>query len=75
MSAARFLRQYRRKKARELLTDPERAGGLTVASVARRVGLGHPGRFAAAYAARFGEQSSDTLAATLGGGAGEGRPA
>lgn len=68
ISAARFLRQYRLKKARELLTDPERASGLTIASVARRVGLGHPGRFAAAYAAQFGEQPSDTLATTLSAG-------
>ncbi len=66
MSAARFLRRYRLKKARELLTDPEQAAELTIAAVARRVGLPHPSRFAAAYAAEFGEQPSDTRAATLG---------
>ena len=68
MSAARFLRQTRLKKARELLTDPEQTNGLTIAAVAKRVGMSHTGRFAAAYAAEFGEQPSDTRAATKYGG-------
>ena len=44
------------------------ASGLdvTVTAVSARWGFTHHGRFAAAYAARFGERPSDTLRASTG---------
>lgn len=55
-----FVRDVRLRRARDLLrvADPERT---TVARVAARVGIAHPGRFAAAYRDAFGELPSETL--------------
>ena len=53
-----WLRDYRLDGAREVL----RAGGpgSSVAAVALQFGFSHPGRFSAAYQARFGEYPSET---------------
>lgn len=60
VSPIRFLKDVRLDIARERL----RAGGnITAASVAFEAGFNHLGRFASAYAARFGEKPSDTLRA------------
>jgi AraC-like DNA-binding protein len=60
-----YLRQVRMARAHEELiaADPE----LTTASaVSRKWGFGHYGRFAAAYARRFGRKPSETLRARNG---------
>jgi len=58
MSVSAYVRRHRLARARALL----RAGGsaLTVLEVAQAVGFPHPGRFAAAYHAAFGEYPSQT---------------
>jgi AraC-like DNA-binding protein len=57
-----YVRDVRLHRARDLLrvADPDRT---TVAQVAARVGIGHLGRFAAAYREAFGELPSETLSA------------
>ncbi len=55
-----YLRWRRLWQARSLLSRPE--AGTTVTDVALRLGFWHLGRFAAAYAAAFGERPSLTLA-------------
>ncbi len=58
VSPAAYLRRERLERVRaELLAGPD-AG---IADVAARHGFGHPGRFAAAYRARFGELPSETV--------------
>ncbi len=59
MSPIRMVRDVRLELAREEL---ERDGGGTVADIAMNSGFGHLGRFAQAYAERFGELPSDTRA-------------
>ena len=54
-----FLAQPATARQELLRADP--AGGATVAAVAARWGFGHPGRFATAYRARFGEPPGTTL--------------
>ncbi|WP_207406141.1 helix-turn-helix transcriptional regulator [Rathayibacter sp. SD072] len=56
-----YLRDERLDRVRTdlRLADPVRA---TVADIARGWGFGHLGRFSSAYAARFGEYPSETLA-------------
>ena len=58
-----YVREVRLHRARDLLrlADP---GRTTVAQVAARCGLGHLGRFAAAYRDAFGELPSETLNAS-----------
>lgn len=59
-SPTNYLRQVRLDRAHaELLTSPP--GTARVSDVARRWGFGNLGRFAAAYAARFGEYPRTTL--------------
>ena len=55
-----YVRDVRLRRARDLLrlADP---GRTTVAQVAARCGIGHLGRFAAAYREAFGERPSQTL--------------
>ncbi|MCW2735725.1 AraC family transcriptional regulator [Nocardioides sp.] len=57
-----YVREVRLHRARGLLrlADP---GRTTVAQITARCGIGHPGRFAAAYRDTFGELPSQTLAA------------
>lgn len=59
MSPMRTVRDTRLELAREVLWRDE-AG--TVADIAMNCGFGHLGRFAQAYAERFGEHPSDTRA-------------
>ena len=54
------LREARLRRARTLLADA-RPGEVSVATIARRLGFVHLGRFAGYYAERFGERPSDTL--------------
>ncbi|QGF23695.1 helix-turn-helix domain-containing protein [Raineyella fluvialis] len=63
-----FIRERRLARARRLLTDPAPAAQATVASIAAQVGVMHLGRFAKAYAERYGESPSTTLAAARGDG-------
>ncbi|MCI2423854.1 AraC family transcriptional regulator [Saccharopolyspora sp. K220] len=60
MSPMQYLRDVRLRRAHEELraADPYVA---SVASVARRWGFAHPGRFAAAYEAKFGQKPLRTL--------------
>ncbi|MBS0519495.1 MAG: helix-turn-helix domain-containing protein [Proteobacteria bacterium] len=60
-----YLRWRRLWRARSLLSRPD--AQTTVTSVAFRLGFWHLGRFAAAYAATFGERPSRTLARAGGG--------
>jgi AraC-like DNA-binding protein len=55
-----YVRDVRLHRARDLLrlADP---GRTTVAQITARCGIGHPGRFAAAYRDAFGELPSQTL--------------
>ena len=53
------LQRIRLERAHDELRRGE--PGAAVAAVARRYGFTNPGRFAAAYARRFGERPSDTL--------------
>lgn len=63
-----YLRRIRLEKVHEeLVAAPP--GTVSVTEVATRWGFVHLGRFAAAYAAAFGERPSDTLRST-----GQGRP-
>lgn len=55
------LRSVRLDRAHEDLTTSDPADGRTVAAIAARWGFGNPGRFAAAYKARFGRPPSETL--------------
>ncbi len=55
-----YARWRRLWRARSLLRQP--SDDTTVTSVAFKLGFWHLGRFAAAYAATFGERPSDTLA-------------
>ena len=56
-SPMRALREHRLERARAAL----RSGDDSVTDVAHAVGFPHPGRFAEAYAARYGEAPSVTL--------------
>lgn len=58
MSPMAYLRQVRLARAHE---DARRGGVRSVAEVAHRWGFSHLGRFAAAYAARYGAVPSETL--------------
>lgn len=53
------LGQLRLERARQRLSDPHEKDAVT--QIALDCGIAHFGRFAAAYAARFGERPSDTL--------------
>lgn len=59
-----YLRWRRLWRARSLLSRPD--DETTVTDVAFRLGFWHLGRFAAAYAATFGERPSQTLARATG---------
>lgn len=59
-----YLRWRRLWRARSMLSRPE--SDLTVTEVAFALGFWHLGRFAAAYAATFGERPSQTLARATG---------
>jgi transcriptional regulator GlxA family with amidase domain len=59
-SPGRFLRDLRLDRARESLI--ERDGEASVTTAALEAGFTHLGRFARAYADRFGEKPSETLA-------------
>ncbi|WP_083889339.1 AraC family transcriptional regulator [Nocardia pneumoniae] len=56
-----YLRRVRLERAHEDLTASEPGAGPTVAAIAERWGFAHPGRFAAAYTARYGRSPSYTL--------------
>lgn len=56
-----YLRLVRMRRAHEELLAADAADGTTVAGVAHRWGFRHPGRFAAAYQARYGRWPRDTL--------------
>lgn len=56
-----YLREARLDAARQDLLGAGPAAGETVAAVAARWGFAHPGRFASAYRARFGEPPGATL--------------
>jgi AraC-like DNA-binding protein len=60
MTPMTYLREVRLRRARADLLAADRSAA-TVASVARRWGFPHPSRFAARYAAAFGEPPSATL--------------
>ncbi len=57
-----FVQDQRLARARLLLLT----GGSTAAGAAASVGWHHPGRFAAAYARKYGEKPSDTLRGAAG---------
>lgn len=56
-----YLREARLDAARQDLLRADPTEGGTVAAVAARWGFAHPGRFATAYRARFGEPPGATL--------------
>lgn len=56
-----YLRHRRLEHAHDELLNLDPAAGARVIDVALRCGFTHPGRFAAAYRARFGEPPSTTL--------------
>lgn len=56
-----YLRRVRLAHAHRELRAADPAEGVTVTAVAVRWGFGHPGRFAAAYRAAYGEWPSTTL--------------
>lgn len=56
-----YLRRVRLAHAHRDLRTADPADGLTVTAVAARWGFGHPGRFAAAYRAAYGESPRTTL--------------
>uniref|UniRef100_UPI0040534E2C helix-turn-helix transcriptional regulator n=1 Tax=Microbacterium sp. LWH7-1.2 TaxID=3135257 RepID=UPI0040534E2C len=60
VSPSRYLRDSRLRQVHAELRDADPAV-TTVVAVARRWGIGHAGRFAAEYRAKFGEYPSDTL--------------
>jgi AraC-like DNA-binding protein len=60
-SPAAHLRDLRLAAVREALLDADPGSGVTVARLALEQGFAHPGRFAAAYRARFGEGPGVTL--------------
>ena len=60
----RFLRDHRLDQVRSELLRP--GAPSAVAATARRWGFGNPGRFAAAYRERFGEDPSTTVASVGG---------
>jgi len=60
-----FLRIVRLERVRSELTDP--TASASIATIARRWGFAHIGRFSADYAHRFGELPSETLRQTVGG--------
>lgn len=60
-----YLRRLRLERVRDDLLAAA-PGGANVTAVSARWGFTHHGRFAAAYAARFGERPSDTLRASTG---------
>ncbi len=60
VSPMTYLRQVRLRHARQDLLERDPSVE-TVASVARRWGFAHPGRFSAAYSARYGETPATTL--------------
>lgn len=64
ISPAQYVREKRLQAARRLLTDPDFAATGTVSGAAARVGVTHFGRFAKAYAERYDEPPSRTLAQT-----------
>ena len=59
MTLSQALQNARLEKFRAQLCDPE--GADSVAAMALSAGLGHLGRAAAAYRARYGETPSQTL--------------
>lgn len=61
---AQYVREKRLQGVRRLLTDPEFAATGTVSAAAAHVGVTHFGRFAKAYAERYDEPPSRTLADT-----------
>ena len=61
MSPMAYLRDARLRRADAGLRAA--AAGDTVASIARRWGFAHPGRFAAAYEAKYGQPPGRTLRA------------
>ena len=58
-----YLRQIRLERVHRDLQAAEPGTGETVTGIARRWGFAHPGRFAAAYAERYGTNPSTTLRA------------
>lgn len=58
-----YVRDRRLQRARDELADAAAADNVSVTMIATRWGLGHLGRFAADYKARFGETPSQTLRA------------
>ncbi len=58
-----YLRRIRRARVHQELPAAEPGSGETVTGIARRWGFAHPGRFAAAYAERYGTHPSTTLRA------------
>jgi AraC-like DNA-binding protein len=64
LSPRELLAEIRLENARERLLEPQ--PGDTVTSITFSSGFTHPGRFAAAYRARFGEGPSDTLRRSCG---------
>lgn len=63
MSPLEYLRDVRLRRAHEDLRAADPAAE-NVASIARRWGFGHPGRFAAAHQAKYGQTPLRTLRAT-----------
>lgn len=64
IAPGQFVREKRLQGVRRLLTDPEFAATGTVSAAAAHVGVAHFGRFAKAYAERYDEPPSHTLAET-----------
>jgi AraC-like DNA-binding protein len=58
-----YLRRIRLERVHQDLQAAEPGSGETVTGIARRWGFAHPGRFAAAYAERYGTHPSTTLRA------------
>jgi AraC-like DNA-binding protein len=58
-----YLRRIRLERVHQELQAAEPGAGETVTAIARRWGFAHPGRFAAAYAERYGTHPSTTLRA------------
>lgn len=72
LSPMQFVRQCRLELAREQLLGG--GNGLNVTAIAYECGMGHPGRFAAAYKARYGESPLATLQRGRGSTGADGSP-
>jgi transcriptional regulator GlxA family with amidase domain len=60
-SPAAYVQRVRLTRAHDALREADPGDGTTVTEIALRFGFAHAGRFAAAYARRYGQPPSATL--------------